>query len=304
MSTSFQPIVSVIMPCFNHGRFLAESVKAVLNQTEEAIELIVVDDHSSDDSNERLKALACEDPRMIVVRHERNRGASSSRNDGLRLARGEFVAFCDADDVWEPEKVAAQLALLTDHPEYDLTYSDAVIIDEHGRADGQRFSDIFTPPRQPSGKLFNDLYLRNFINMQTVMVRRACMAGRLLFDERIRWVEDWWLWIQLSRQSAFLYSPQPLAKYRTHSCSTVITHLRGYHLNRFKVLKRILRVCPELSPSQRTQIWHQMGCALRHAGKPRLAQRFYRQACEVGVHNWEVMVQCARPFARMLWPGR
>ncbi|MHA3774167.1 glycosyltransferase [Verrucomicrobiota bacterium sgz303538] len=289
------------MPCFNHGRFIAESVEAVLNQTVREIELIVVDDNSSDDSHVRLTELASRDRRIKIIRHDRNRGASGARNSGLRLAKGAFVAFCDADDVWEPEKLATQLDLLAEKPEYGLTYSDAAIIDENGTRVGGRFSDDFPPPQQPSGNLFNDLCSRNFINMQTVLIRRERLADGLFFDEQISWVEDWWHWIQLSRRVLFLYSPQPLAKYRVHSRSTAVTEKRGYHQNRFKVFKRILRFCPELSSAQRSETWYHMGRCLQCAGKVRMAREFFWKACATSIHERGAVRQCVRPVARLLW---
>jgi hypothetical protein len=105
------PRASVIMPCYNHGSFVAESAAAVLGQTFADLELIIVDDASKDHSMEILRKLAQRDARVKTIAHEQNRGPSGSRNDGLRAATGEFVAFCDADDLWKPEKLARQIRL-------------------------------------------------------------------------------------------------------------------------------------------------------------------------------------------------
>src|ERR1035438_3175106 len=104
MATTSHPRVSVVMPCYNHGRFVDQSVTAVLEQTFADLELIIVDDASKDNSLEVARKFARKDARVKVIVHEQNYGPSRSRNDGLRAAVGEFVGFCDADDLWKPDK--------------------------------------------------------------------------------------------------------------------------------------------------------------------------------------------------------
>src|SRR5437879_5335794 len=102
------PSVSVIMPCFNHGRFVKESVNGVLGQTHGDLELVIIDDCSSDKSWQIISGIARDDPRIKAIRHARNEGVAKSRNDGLRVAKGEFIAFCDADDIWDQGKLKFQ----------------------------------------------------------------------------------------------------------------------------------------------------------------------------------------------------
>lgn len=251
--------VSVIMPCFNHGLFLTESVTSILNQTFPLKELIIVDDCSNDNSYDCATGLAALDTRIIVIRNDSNSGASASRNNGVRIATGDLIAFCDADDLWMPEKLATQVQLLNDNPDGDIVYSDALIINEKGRETGKRFSEMFHLPMQPSGNLFEELCSRNFVNMQTVLIRKKCLGDRTLFDPQIKWVEDWWCWIQLSRNHRFIYFERPLAKYRVHSKSTNVIQKNGYENNRFKVYSRILKRFSGLSPSVLAQIWYHLG---------------------------------------------
>lgn len=255
------------MPCFNHARFVVESAKAVLCQTHANLELIIVDDCSTDHSWELIQRLAVDDCRVRPLRHEENQGASKSRNDGLRAADGEFIGFCDADDVWEPHKLKCQLALLGNNPDYDVVYCDTTIVDENGLPKGQRFGEYTPPPKPPSGWMFLDLVKRNFINMQSVLMRKECLQRVGYFDETIKWVEDWWYWIKVSKDHRFLYSTEPLAKYRVHSQSTGFTQRRGYHINRFKVFKRILRQYVDLPSSARAEIYYKMGVDLFHLGR-------------------------------------
>jgi glycosyltransferase involved in cell wall biosynthesis len=170
------PTASVIMPCFNHARFLIDSVSSILCQSHADLELIIVDDCSSDNSWELIRNLANSNERIIAIRHEQNKGASTSRNDALRLATGDFIGFCDADDVWEPEKLNTQVKLLQSNPQYDVTYCDTLIIDENGGSTGKRFSDLFPHARAQSDRFFHELIRRNFINMQSVLMRAQCVG--------------------------------------------------------------------------------------------------------------------------------
>jgi glycosyltransferase involved in cell wall biosynthesis len=292
--------VSVIMPCYNHGRFVAESARSILGQTHKELELIIVDDFSADDSRQVLTTLAGQDQRIKLVLHEKNQGASKSRNDGLAVARGDFICFCDADDLWMPEKLSVQLETLERNRQYDVAYCDARIIDEHGAATGRRFSGMFPPPKNPTGQLFSQLCLRNFINMQTVMLRRKCLQPGANFDGNIKWVEDWWYWIQLSKKHLFVYSEQPLAEYRVHSRSTNLTQRQGYHINRFKVFHRALKGYPDISPEVRSQIWYHMAVCLLHLHKPGLGRRFLIQALKISLQDWSAIPQGVRPLARLL----
>lgn len=103
------------MPCFNHARFLNQSVLSILEQTYPELELILVNDCSTDNSAELIKGFALRDARVKPLYHQSNQGLSRSRNDALAAARGEFIAFCDSDDIWECSKLAIQVRLLQEH---------------------------------------------------------------------------------------------------------------------------------------------------------------------------------------------
>lgn len=295
-----EPLVSVVMPCFNHGKFVAESAASILGQTHANLELIIVDDGSRDDAREVIRGLAARDPRVRFSFHERNMGASASRNDGIGLARGEFVGFCDADDLWMPDKVAVQLAALRRSPEYDVAYCDSIIIDENGATDGRRFSGIYPRAARPSGRLFEELCQRNFINMQTVMLRRSCLSREALFDSRIRWVEDWWFWIGLSSRHLFLETDRPLAKYRVHSRSTSATQHRGIEANRLKVFARILGTFPDLTWKARAQVWYHMAASLEKLGWRAASRRYLRASAAAGLRSPAAWPPAARAVARLI----
>ena len=296
--------VSVIMPCFNHARFLEDSVSAILRQSHADLELMIVDDCSSDNSWDIICHLADGDLRIRPIRHERNLGASRSRNDGLRAATGNFIGFCDADDIWEHDKLDLQLSLLEKNPDYFVTYSDTAISNESGAPMGERFSERFPPPKNASGWLFDDLILRNFINMQSVLLRKECVERVGEFDEKIKWVEDWWFWIRVSRHHRFLYSRECLARYRVHAASTNLRQRRGYCVNRFKVFRRILREYPDLPKTAQATLVYKMGVDLCALGKRGAGHWLYRQAIRLSIGNVHGLGICCRVLRRLVVPAR
>lgn len=294
------PKASIIMPCYNHAAFINDAVNSILNQSCPDLELIVVDDHSRDESAAILRSLGKADSRLKLVFHEHNQGASRSRNAGLKLAQGEYVGFCDADDLWKSDKLARQIQLFEKWPDCDVTYCDSEIIDESGRFTGEYFSHQFPPPTPATGDLFEVLCSRNFVNMTTVMVRRQEVGARLLFDESIKWVEDWWQWIRLSRYHRFLYEPVALAAYRVHPASTGFTQKTGISRNRWKVGRRNLRAHPDMPARLMALVWYQMGMELCALGKRTLGCRFLSKALFYSWAGGFEPLQLARMSARLV----
>jgi glycosyltransferase involved in cell wall biosynthesis len=281
MST-YMPLVSVIMPCFNHGSFVVESALSVLRQTHLNLELIIVDDASRDASLERIQGIAAADSRVRVIAHDVNLGLTQSRNDALCSARGDWIAFCDSDDIWEPFKLELQIGLLQAAQGYDALYSNTSIIDGDGRHTGQTFSDLFPPPSQPSGWLFDDLVRTNFINIQSVLMRRECFSTVGFFDADLNWIQDWWYWIKLSRHHRWLYSPHTVARYRVHTASTNRLHRQVYCADRVKAYQRILEQYErELSPATRATINYEVGVDLLRLGKHRLSRGYLLEAAKL-----------------------
>jgi glycosyltransferase involved in cell wall biosynthesis len=270
--------VSVIMPCFNHANYLRQSVNSVLTQSHKDLELIIIDDNSTDNSGTLIEDLVQMDFRIKAIRHSHNCGPSKSRNDGLHLATGQYIGFCDADDIWEKGKLECQLALLNSNKTYDLVYSDSSIINENGLKTGDSFSDLFPPPKQASGSMLTELIRGNFINTQTVLMRHRCVETTGYFDERINVLEDWWYWIQLASKHRFLYCAKTLARYRIHSQSTNRTKRRKYMQHRIKVLNRILTRFPDLANGPKGEIFYHLGVNLRALGRRRIGTLAFRES--------------------------
>jgi teichuronic acid biosynthesis glycosyltransferase TuaG len=279
------PKVSVVMPCFNHAQFVAEAAQSVLRQTHTDLELIITDDRSSDNSWEVMSRIADGDARVKLIRHQQNQGLPKSRNDALAESRGEFIAFCDSDDVWEPEKIRMQVKLLEENPEFDMVYCDTLIIDENGSLTGQRFSERHPLPKRSTGWLFPELVRGNFINVQSALMRRRCLASIDHFDEELGVLEDWWYWVQLSRKHRFLYSPELLARYRVHSQSMNSMKKRSFPIFRCRIYRKILRQYGDLSSYAKAEIFYAMGVDLCSLGKPRIGRRLLWNALRFSSTN-------------------
>ena len=202
------PRVSVILPVFNGAKTIRETVEFALRQTFPDFELIVVDDGSRDATLSILGEFR--DPRLTVQAYP-NAGLAANRNRGIHLSRGEFLAFLDADDLWLPEKLEAQIAALDEHQEAALAYVWTDYIDDEGRLihSGQHVSH--------SGWVFDALLLENFLETgSNPVVRRSAILQCEGFDESLKAAEDWDLWLRLATRYPFVVVKRPLVLYRVH----------------------------------------------------------------------------------------
>jgi glycosyltransferase involved in cell wall biosynthesis len=217
------PLVTAIAVCYNHARFVIDCLESIRQQTYRPIELIIMDDCSSDDSVRLIRqwlSSGAMDGRLVA--HERNQGLCRTLNDALALATGKYVAIVATDDLWMPKKLETQVQRLESLGEnYGVVYSDAWLIDESG----QRMSGMFIGshrafPRMPEGSIFSVLMGGNFIPAMTTLVRRDCYARVGLYDENLAY-EDWDMWLRLSRDYAFAFSSEVSAAYRIVSTSLI-----------------------------------------------------------------------------------
>ncbi|MFL6334929.1 MAG: glycosyltransferase family 2 protein [Pyrinomonadaceae bacterium] len=218
-----QHLVSVIMPAYNSGRYLAESVRSVQAQTFGGWELVVVDDGSADDTGEVARRLAAADVRVRYVRRP-NGGQAAARNTGLGAARGALVAFLDADDLWLPEKLEAQLEVM-ERTGVDLVYTDGYFFSEEGAASEEERFHIL-PGEARGEELFRTLFTSNRIGTLSVLVKREALDAVGLFDEDRTYqnCEDYDLWLRLAKWGASFYGmEEKLMRYRRHAAATTST---------------------------------------------------------------------------------
>jgi len=193
--------VSVVVPCFNYGRFLAECLESVREQTCESWECIVIDDGSTDDTSAVAGAYAARDSRYICVRQD-NRGLSAARNIGLRKARGTYVQLLDADDLIENDKLRQHAAFLDKHEHIGLVYgpmaffsirsgSRAVALGRHGvdRAWMKMWPDS-------NEEMLSSFIEGNQFPVSAAVFRRSAIPEIGYFDEALRSHEDWEFWLR------------------------------------------------------------------------------------------------------------
>jgi glycosyltransferase involved in cell wall biosynthesis len=209
------PLVSVLMPARNAGRYLRAAVQSVLAQTLRDLELVVVDDGSTDDTRQILAGVV--DPRLVVVRLEASRGLPHALNHGVRAARAELIARLDADDVALPDRLERQLAAMRAAPPLALLGTRAHLIDTEGR----RLGNLDRPLGAHAIRWYH-LFDNPFVH-STVMFRRAVVRDELGgYDESfLTATEDWDLWSRILRRHPAANLPDRLIEYRTHPASMI-----------------------------------------------------------------------------------
>jgi len=231
--------VSLIIATFNHARFLGAAIDSALAQTLGAVDVIVVDDGSTDDTPSVLARYA---GRVRVLRQP-NRGLAAARNAGLAAARGTYVAFLDADDVMAPTKLAAQLEMLERSPTIGWTYCDVLIETVATRTTVTASERFGYGARALDGWLFPELIHGNFIPAIAPMIRRTALDAAGGFDERLTALEDWDMWLRLSLIVEARYTPAVLVTYRIRPGGMSEDRAR-MDRNRFCVLDKINRTRP------------------------------------------------------------
>ncbi|MHC5742780.1 MAG: glycosyltransferase family 2 protein [Nostoc sp.] len=206
------PKVSIVIPAYNSLKFLPETMESVFKQTFKDFEVLVVNDGSSDDTEHWVSQIA--DPRVKLITQE-NQGLSGARNTGIAHASGEYIAFLDADDLWEPTKLEKQVLCLEENSEIGLVYTWVALIDENGNFTGRVFKNY------AENDVWHKLIEHNIVESGSVaMVRRQCFDTCGVFDRNLRsFVEDWDMWLRIASRYPFKVMKEPLVYYRQHSTS-------------------------------------------------------------------------------------
>jgi glycosyltransferase involved in cell wall biosynthesis len=233
------PLVSVIMPSFNHERFLSDAIGSVLAQSVGDFELIVIDDASSDRSRLVIERHANADPRIRPIFHQTNKGIAPTMNEGEAAARGRFLAPVGSDDLWERSKLERQLEVL-DRDENLIVWSEGTVIDEHGHPTGRLFTEMARATgRKKSGDIFDELLKGNYILGSSRMMKRAPPAG-VRRDEQLRYLNDYRYAVDLASRCRYHFVDEPLVRYRRHPGNTVTTDLAGYYQDSVRLRRYLL----------------------------------------------------------------
>ncbi|HEX5725428.1 MAG TPA: glycosyltransferase [Longimicrobiaceae bacterium] len=283
------PLVSIVLITHDRLAYLREAVASVLAQTLAAWELIVLDDGSTDGSAEWVRSLA--DGRVRLEARPHRGRVAALRNEGVRLARGRWVAFLDSDDAWREDKLAAQVAAHRARPEVRWSYTGRTVVD----AAGAVIPDARLAPFRPlAGWISRELLVHEAkVSLPTVMAERALLEEAGGFDESLPYATDYDLWLRLAVRAECLVLPEPLTRIRVHPAS--FTHDRpAVNASFVAVYRKFARANP--APEVRRTCRRQEAFYAVHLAR----QRFRRGERLAGVRA-VAFALARRPFYRPAW---
>jgi len=288
--------VSVIIPCYNYGHLLADAIGSVLAQTRPPDEVIVVDDGSTDKTTE---VAASYGNRVQYIRQERS-GPGAARNAGIRAARGELLAFLDADDWWLPHRLSSQVPIISANDEIAMVHS--AFLGYHG-------PDVQSPVYRFSQEDCDVHVLKRScrVGTLTVLIRKEIVDELGGFDTRLRRCQDWDLWIRVARDHRIVYHDEPVAVYRSHPDQVRSDYLLRYRFSRL-VVRRYRRIHPNCAQCEQAYfegirrertLLREGARALLCASRASCEQGLYRKAARSLVHA----LRCdpATIYSRVAW---
>jgi glycosyltransferase involved in cell wall biosynthesis len=229
------PLVSFVVLSYNYARFIGETIRSILEQQgSHDFEVIIVDDASTDNSHEVITAFT--DPRINYIRHPRNLGHAATVTEGLKAARGKYVARIDSDDRYHPGFLNEVLPIFTRHPDAGLVHGDAALIDDDGVQTAARV-DTQHGGRDFLGNEYVALLERNFVCAPTVIAPREAWLFALPIPSDLSF-HDWFFTLKIARQAPFYFRSTVLADYRVHRANyhTVITRNKSEEASIMRLL--------------------------------------------------------------------
>lgn len=242
--------ISVVMAAFNAEKYLSEAMDSILSQTYEDLELIVIDDKSTDASGQILKEYAARDSRVTVLENEENLGLTKSLNKGLAIAKGDYIARMDADDISVPERFAKQVAFLDENPDYSFVSCIGRYIDEDGKQEQLR---LFPETNE---EIYAMMPKVDAVMHPGVMFRRDDIAKIGNYCEDFRVVQDYDLWFRgMAAGYKFYNIQEPLVLFRRNDSYNTRkskayrmvdfqVRKKGYKINKIPLHKRVYLVVP------------------------------------------------------------
>jgi glycosyltransferase involved in cell wall biosynthesis len=293
-----KPLVSAVIPVYNGERYLPEALRSVFEQTYENIEVVCVDDGSTDRSAEILASYG---DRLIAVRQE-NAGVGAARNTGMKTARGDFVALMDQDDWWRPEKTEKQVAGFLADESLGLVHTASDHYDESSGA----FVGPLDPEAEPHllvGDCYRRLLLDNQIYNSSVMARKSVLDRVGYCDARIggNTVVDYDLWLRIAKVSRLGFIDEPLVVFRLHSAQGTWDRRKMLGAEAM-LLERVLdegetEIFPELR-ARMARLYDALAVAHLDQGEPREARRNFARSW-----RWKANRRAALGWAACLLPG-
>jgi glycosyltransferase involved in cell wall biosynthesis len=247
-------LISVVLPTFNREKQLPRAIASVLSQSYRNLELIIIDDGSTDSTEEIVKGYS--DARIRYYKQDLNKGGSAARNVGIKSARGEMVAFQDSDDEWLPDKLERQVR------KFSEVGDDVGVIYCGYESVFERTNEVVSSSiPDEKGDVYKRMLIGCITGTLTVVVRVSCFKKAGLFDEKMQSCHDWDLWIRISKYYKFDYVPEILAKAYIHG-NQLSTNLETKIKGKEKILEKYKE---ELIKDSSFYKRYLMGLYLQHA---------------------------------------
>jgi glycosyltransferase involved in cell wall biosynthesis len=268
-------LVSVLMGSYNHEPYLSEAIDSVLNQSFRDLELIIIDDCSTDRSKEIIENYQRKDERVRALFHSKNQGIAKTHNELLAEAKGYYISFLDSDDIWVESKLEKQLKILNEDNSL-IVWSEGEIISAKGVSLKKTFSQLCKcTNRKNSGYIFEYLLMGNFIFGQSVILQRKYVNG-IKFDEQLRYINDWKFMVDLAKKYRFFFINESLAKYRIHGKNSLLSNRESWIKDEVILRKYFLSEYGDLLTNRiKTNILFEMGRDYSYLGEKTTAKFFF-----------------------------
>lgn len=242
-------LVSVIIPTYNYAKFLPEAIDSVLNQTYQDVEIIIVDDGSTDNTKEIVGNYIQKYPNKVRYLYQKNQGPGAASNKGIIESKGEFIAILGADDIWLPEKLKMQMDLFEEFPVLGFVHTDYSLFNEKRQMLNFKFG---VKSKNFSGYIFKYLLRECFIRTSTAIVKRECLNNVGLFEEILS--EDYDFWLRVSRKYKAGYIDKVLAMCREHPKQLHRLDFHKSYLTVQKVIEKTVQTFPEIKNDSECKI--------------------------------------------------
>lgn len=292
------PLVSVIMPCYNGEKFIGEAIESALNQTYKNWELIIVDDRSTDNSKKIIKQYYIADTRIQYIQHKKNKGIPSTRNTGIKISNGEYIAFLDQDDLWMKDKLDL---FIREFNRYDakvgIIFSDIeIVFADNIISRNYKKVNYYKIQKLNKRNFIKKLFMGNFIKTTSqVILRKECFNKLGLLDERLHGGDDGDFWLRAAGEFNFKYLDIPLTKYRFHKENTS-KKIRYYMIEDAIVIivPKIIKKYPFLKSIKNnkfSKLYYNYGIYLSEDAKFREAKKYYIKSLIENYLNWKAWIR-------------
>lgn len=222
------PLISVIVPTYNSGRFIKDCLNSLVNQTYKKIEILIVYRHSKDNTKSIIESYQKRYPNLRVIEQKNNLGPANARNIGILASKGKYISFCDSDDIFTKNKLEKQVEYLEYFEDVGVVYSDYILIDKNGK----HIRKVNVPDWD-----FNKWLVSPYIAFSSVVIRRDLLFEVGLFDDELCSNEDFDLLLRLSKVTTFKKVPGYLVYRRIHE-SNLSRSILKTEFERYKVYKK------------------------------------------------------------------